>query len=103
MASDLIENVNAALKRCNIRSITDWTDSTVVLHWLNRPGLYKQFVGNSVTKILEKEYIKWFYVPTNQNAADIGSRGSLLSKIPDISWKAPSWIAENINDQISQS
>ena len=30
-----------------------------------------------------------------QNPADIGSRGSLLSKIPDICWKGPSWIAEN--------
>ena len=30
-----------------------------------------------------------------QNRADIGSRGSLLSKIPDICWKGPLWIAEN--------
>ena len=95
MASNLIENVKVALKHCNIRSITGWTDSTVVLHWLNRQGLYKQFVANRVTKILEKEYIKWYYVPIKQNPADIGSRGSLLSKIPDIWWKGPSWIAEN--------
>ena len=39
MVSNLIENVKAALKRCNIRSVTGWTDSTVVLHWLNRQGL----------------------------------------------------------------
>ena len=30
MASNLIKNVKAALKRCNIRSITGWTDSAVV-------------------------------------------------------------------------
>lgn len=30
-----------------------------------------------------------------QNRADIGSRGILLSKIPDICWKGPLWIAEN--------
>ena len=30
-----------------------------------------------------------------QNRADIGCRGSLLSKIPDICWKGPLWIAEN--------
>ena len=35
----ILELVKAALKRCNIRSITGWTDSTVVLHWLNRQGL----------------------------------------------------------------
>ena len=77
MASNLIENVKVALKRCNIRSIAGWTDSTVVMHWLNIQGLPKQFVANRVTKILEKEYIKWYYVPTKQNPADIGSRGSL--------------------------
>ena len=46
MASHLIENVKAALKRCNIRSITGWTDSTVFLHWLKRQELYKIFVAN---------------------------------------------------------
>ena len=35
-ASNLTENVKAALKRCNIRSVTGWTDSKVVLRWLNR-------------------------------------------------------------------
>ena len=30
-----------------------------------------------------------------QNRADIGCRGSLLSKIPDICWKGPLWTAEN--------
>ena len=95
MASNLMENVKVALKRCNIRSVTGWTDNTVVLHWSNRQGLYKQFVANRVTKTLEKEYIKWNYVPPKQSPADTGSRGSMLSKIPDIWWKGPSIIAEN--------
>ena len=30
----------------------------IIQYWLNRQGLYKQFVANSVSKILEKEYIK---------------------------------------------
>ena len=45
MISNLIENAKSALKRYNIRSVTGWTDSTVVLHWLKRQGLYKQYVG----------------------------------------------------------
>ena len=75
MASSLIENVKTALKRCSVRSVTGCTDSTVVLHWLNRQGLYRQFVANRVTEILEKEQMKFYYVPTKQNPADIGSRG----------------------------
>ena len=95
MASNLLGNVKAALKSCHVRSISGWTDSTVVLHCLNRQGLYKQFAVNRVSKILEKGYIKWYYVPIKQNPADIGSRGILLSKILDIWWEGPSWIAEN--------
>ena len=74
MASNLIENVEGALKRCNIRSITEWRDSTVVLHWLNR----QTRTANRVSEILEKEYINLYYVLTKQNPANIGSRGTLL-------------------------
>ena len=38
-------------------------------------GSYKQFVANRIKKILEKGYIQWRYVPTNENKADIASRG----------------------------
>ena len=50
IASNLIENVKPALKRCNIKSITGtgWTSSTVNLHSLNRQGLDKQSVANRV-------------------------------------------------------
>ena len=83
------------MKCCNLRSITGWADSTVVLHWLNRQGFYKQFVANRITKILEKEYKKWCYFPIKKSPVDIGSMGILLSKIPDIWWKDPPWITEN--------
>ena len=55
MASDLIENVKAALKSCNIRLISGLTGNAAVLHWLSGLGLYKQFVANKVTKIFETE------------------------------------------------
>ena len=90
MALNVIENVKAALKLCNISSTTGLGDTTVGLHWLKRQGIYKQFVANRISKILEKECIKWYYVPTKQNPVDIGSRGSLLSNIPNIWWKGPS-------------
>ena len=81
-------NVKSTLKRCYTRPVTGWTHSTVILNWLNRQGLYKQFVANRVTKILKK--VHKVYVPTKQTPADIGNSGSLLSKIPNICWKGPS-------------
>ena len=50
---------------------------------LSRHGLYKQFVANRLTKILKKRVLKIVLCP------------NLLSKIPDIWWKGPSWIAKN--------
>ena len=92
MACNLIANVKAALKNQNVRSVTEWTDSTVVLYLLNGQGSYNQFLRNRVNKTLERDGINWQYVPTRDNPADLGSRGSLLSKIPEIKWKGPSWL-----------
>ena len=95
MTSNLIENVKAALKCCNIRLITAWTVCTVVLYWMKRQELHKLFIAKIVSKTLEKEYMKRYYVPTKQNPAETGSRGNLLSKIPDIWSKGPLCRVEN--------
>ena len=38
------------------------------------------------------DVIDWQYLLTRDNPADLGSRGSLLTKIPEIWWKGPSWL-----------
>ena len=84
MATNLAANITEALPSQNIGSVTCWTDSTVVLQWLKDKGRYKVFVANRVSKILERESIAWNYVPTKQNPADIGSRGSRVRKLPEL-------------------
>ena len=93
MAVNLATNIKAALKDLNIRSVIGRTDSTVVLHWLRDHGSYKVFVENRVKKIFSHEFIEWKYVPTKQNRAGIGSRGSLISKLGDLWWKDPTWVS----------
>ena len=44
MGANLVQNVKSALESENVRSVTRWTDSTVVLYWLCEKGNYKQFV-----------------------------------------------------------
>ena len=85
MESDIKREV--ALKNQNERSVTGWTHSTAVLYWLKGQGSYNQFVRNRVNKILERDDINWQYVPMRENPADLGSRGCLLAKIPEICWK----------------
>ena len=75
MAANLTDNIKIALENLNIRNVFGWTDSTVVLHWLEKNGDYNQFVNNRVDKIKEKDYITWRHVPTNEDPADIGSKG----------------------------
>ena len=62
-----------------------------MLYWLNGQGSYNLFVRNRVSKILEKD-INWQHVLARDNPADLGCRGSLLTKFPKICWKGPSWL-----------
>ena len=94
MATNLAANIKETLPSQNLRSITCWTDSTVVLQWLKNKGHYKVFVANRVSKILEREFIAWKYVRTKQNPADIGSRGSPVRKLPELWWTGPTWLKQ---------
>ena len=58
-----------------VTDMCGWTDSLVVLHWIRGGGQYKQFVENRVRKIQAKPEIKWRHVPTEENPADLASRG----------------------------
>ena len=77
-----------------IRSVCGWLDSTVALHWIKGGGsIYKQFVANRVSKIRGKDYITWRHVNTDQNPADVGSRGCDGAKLPNLWLKGPEWLA----------
>ena len=95
MGSNLVSIVLSALKTEDIRSVVGWADSTVVLCWFNKSESYKPFAPNRVSKIKQHDYIKWQYVPTKQNPAFIGSRGSLISKLPKEWWEGPSWLTNS--------
>lgn len=58
-----------------------WTDSTVVLAWLNsHPSRWKTFVANRTSEILTfMNSSQWFHVATKENPADCASRGMLPS------------------------
>lgn len=54
-----------------------WTDSTVVLAWINsHPSKWKTFVANRTSEILTTMTAsQWFHVSTKDNPADVASRG----------------------------
>ena len=81
VSTNMTWNLISALKNQNVRSVTGWGNSTIVLYWLNGQGSCKQFFRKRVNKILERDDINWQCLPTRENPDDLGSKGSLLTKI----------------------
>ena len=75
MTSNLVSNIERSIDAVRVSSLHCWSDSTVALYWLNRQGKYRQFVSNRFAKIKERDHIQWHHVPTEDNPADLGSRG----------------------------
>lgn len=75
-----------------------WTDSTVVLGWINaQPNLLKAFVANRVIEINElTQGFTWRHVPTHLNPADLASRGVDPQRLQfePLWWEGPSFLKE---------
>eukprot|EP00794_Sanderia_malayensis_P015468 gene15468-biopygen12871 len=80
MLTKLIKNVKAALKAEVTHETYEWLDRQIVLCWLENKGELKQFVCKSVNKILAVD-VKWMYCPTDDNPADMGTRGVTAMKL----------------------
>lgn len=92
------------LKKCisalslEFNKIILWTDSTIVLSWLSsEPKTWKVFVANRVAEIQQlTSGASWKYIKSNQNPADILSRGCKISELInfDLYWHGPDFLKE---------
>ena len=94
MAVNLLSNVQDALQGFPVTSLHCWLDSSVALYWILGGGDYKQFVANRVRKIREHVEVIWWHVPTEDNPADLASRGGLVSKENQLWWSGPEWLSD---------
>lgn len=82
--------------RLHVSKVFCWTDSTVVLSWLSAtPTRWKTFVANRVSEIQDlTEFCYWNHVKTDDNPADILSRGASPLRLQNYSlwWNGPSWL-----------
>ena len=92
MVANLLTNVKDALSGFPVMSLHGWTDSLVVLHWIKGGGRYKQFVENRVKRIQAKSDIEWRHVRTDENPADLASRGGDVQR-KELWWSGPEWMA----------
>ncbi|XP_078040736.1 uncharacterized protein LOC144471982 [Augochlora pura] len=95
LLAELFTNVKQII-RTEIHSTVLWTDSTIVLHWLQRsPNTLKTFVANRVADIQERTDIKtWRHIRSIDNPADLLSRGPNVKNFMTNSlWRyGPSWL-----------
>ncbi|XP_071056102.1 uncharacterized protein [Onthophagus taurus] len=100
LLADLMSKVKNALIVDILKTIY-WTDSSVVLGWLSiEPSQLQIFVGNRVTKILERTNSnEWRYVSTKDNPADPISRGVNVRELSNLEkyWLGPAWLIQNEN------
>lgn len=97
LLSRLLKQIQQAMRIPTV-NIYAWTDSTIVLAWLSGdPHKWKTFVANRVVEIAENvNNNRWFHVSSEDNPADIGSRGMLIVdlKRSNLWWKGPAWLSE---------
>lgn len=97
---DLIEQVRHACRLDETKAIL-WSDSAVALHWINGGSdRLKLFVHNRVEHIKWKmNNCDWRHVSSDDNPADIISRGLLPEKLAeaDLWWHGPPWLIQPSN------
>lgn len=97
LLSKLLKQIEQAM-RIPTTQMYAWTDSSIVIAWLSgEPHRWKPFVANRVVEIVENIHNnRWYHVSSEENPADIASRGMLLAdlKNSELWWKGPAWLSE---------
>lgn len=93
----LCEKIKNSL-RINFDNIFFWTDSTIVLGWLNmEPNKLQTFVRNRIAEIQSTTNNSiWQHVPTNDNPADYLTRGLKCDQVNNWHWwNGPQFLKES--------
>ena len=69
-------------------------DSQCVLYWLRSSKPLPVFVHNRVKEICQEKHASFGYIPSEQNPADIATRGLTVSEIKQskLWWHCPAWL-----------
>ncbi|GFT05009.1 DUF5641 domain-containing protein [Nephila pilipes] len=81
-----------------------WTDSSTVLTWITRREQWSVFVANRISEITKLTTSEdWLHISTDQNPADILSRGCGPKQLQKCKWwQGPAWL-QNPKEQWPKS
>ena len=92
---------NALHSQRKLNGVKFWLDSKTALSWIQNKGEWKQFVRHRVNEILRLSNKEdWAYCSTEENPADLGSRGVLSSQLKgnQLWWCGPTWLTKQPED-----
>lgn len=102
----LVEKVIPSLK-IKIKHKYYWTDSTIVLAWLNsQSSRWKTFVSHRVGEIHNYSSAdQWNHVKSQDNPADIISRGCSPNQLKNniLWWEGPAWMKKEKSEWIKNT
>lgn len=97
----LVMEVQAELRQVNVtvppNNIFFWSDSTIVLAWIASTSSFQVYVSNRIARIRDLSTThQWHHIPTNDNPADLISRGVGVHTISvsNLWWHGPSWLSQ---------
>ena len=97
LLTKILTNVAAVLE-ISENNCHAWTDSAIVLAWLDgKPRDNPIYVANRVSFIMKNTSPQlWRHVPTAENPADCASRGMMPKQLLDhaLWWNGPDWLAQ---------
>ena len=91
---------NALKEKMSNPQVNLWSDSQIVLHWINSTKQLQQFVQNRIKEIHRLvEEASWRYCPTSDNPADLLTRGVSTAQLKEshIWLHGPTWLTDSSN------
>ena len=82
-------------EQLQVTRVTLWSDSQIVLHWLNSTKILKPFISNRIQEVEKLTSISsWKYCPTTYNPSDLLTKGITTDQLKASSlWKhGPKWL-----------
>ncbi|XP_065213342.1 uncharacterized protein LOC135840645 [Planococcus citri] len=87
--------IQEAFSEYHLTKLVLWSDSKCAISWVRSDKNLSPWVEKRVTEIRKNNQLEIKYVRSQDNPADIASRGATVNELSEFWWKGPQWLREN--------